>query len=174
MKKTIILLLFIFGFYFIISDVMAKNIEIPDDAIRIRVVPNSNSDYDQEIKEKVRDELQTSMYDLLKDTKSSDDARKLLEENLGYIKNNVKNVLEREKYNKNYDVNFGMNYFPEKEYKGVKYEEGYYESLLVTLGEGKGDNWWCVLFPPLCLIEAEESTDVEYKSIVKELLDKYL
>ena len=121
MKKTIILLLFIFGFYFIISDVMAKNIEIPDDAIRIRVVPNSNSDYDQEIKEKVRDELQTSMYDLLKDTKSSDDARKLLEENLGYIKNNVKNVLEREKYNKNYDVNFGMNYFPEKEYKGVKY-----------------------------------------------------
>jgi len=174
MKKTIILLLFIFGFYFIISDVMAKNIEIPDDAIRIRVVPNSNSDYDQEIKEKVRDELQTSMYDLLKDTKSSDDARKLLEENLGYIKNNVKNVLEREKYNKNYDVNFGLNYFPEKEYKGVSYEEGYYESLLVTLGEGKGDNWWCVLFPPLCLIEAEESTDVEYKSIVKELLDKYL
>lgn len=174
MKKTIILLLFIFGFYFIISDVMAKNIEIPDDAIRIRVVPNSNSDYDQEIKGKVRDELQTSMYDLLKDTKSSDDARKLLEENLDYIKNNVENVLEREKYNKNFDVNFGMNYFPEKEYKGVKYEEGYYESLLVTLGEGKGDNWWCVLFPPLCLIEAEESTEVEYKSIVKELLDKYL
>jgi len=174
MKKTIILLLFIFGFYFIISDVMAKNIEIPDDAIRIRVVPNSNSDYDQEIKGKVRDELQTSMYDLLKNTKSSDDARKVIEENLDSIKNNVENVLEREKYDKNYDVNFGMNYFPEKEYKGVKYEEGYYESLLVTLGEGKGDNWWCVLFPPLCLIEAEENTDVEYKSIVKEILDKYL
>jgi len=174
MKKTIILLLFIFGFYFIISDVMAQNIEIPDDAIRIRVVPNSNSDYDQEIKGKVRDELQTSMYDLLKNTKSSDDARKVIEENLDSIKNNVENVLEREKYDKNYDVNFGMNYFPEKEYKGVKYEEGYYESLLVTLGEGKGDNWWCVLFPPLCLIEAEENTDVEYKSIVKEILDKYL
>lgn len=174
MKKTIILLLFIFGFYFIISDVMAKNIEIPEDAIRIRVVPNSNSDYDQKVKGKVRDELQTSMYNLLKDTKSSGDARKVIEENLDSIKNNVGQVLEREKYNKNYDVNFGMNYFPEKEYKGVKYEEGYYESLLVTLGEGKGDNWWCVLFPPLCLIEAEESTDVEYKSIVKELLDKYL
>ena len=174
MKKTIILLLFIFGFYFIISDVMAKNIEIPEDAIRIRVVPNSNSDYDQKVKGKVRDELQTSMYNLLKDTKSSSDARKVTLENLDSIKNNVGKVLEREKYNKNYDVNFGMNYFPEKEYKGVKYEEGYYESLLVTLGEGKGDNWWCVLFPPLCLIEAEESTDVEYKSIVKELLDKYL
>ncbi|MEI3507940.1 MAG: stage II sporulation protein R [Bacilli bacterium] len=86
----------------------------------------------------------------------------------------VGDVLQREKYDKNYQVNFGSNYFPEKEYKGVKYEEGYYEFLLVTLGEGKGDNWWCVLFPPLCLIEADESTDVEYKSIVKELIDKYL
>lgn len=174
MKKTIILLIFILGFYCIISDVMAKNIEIPEDAIRIRVVPNSNSDYDQKIKGKVRDELQTSMYDLLKDSKNSNDAREIIENNLETIKNNVGEVLEREKYDKNYNINFGLNYFPEKEYKGVSYEEGYYESLLVTLGEGKGDNWWCVLFPPLCLIEAEESTDVEYKSIVKELLEKYL
>lgn len=174
MKKTIILLLFICGFYFVISDVLAKNIEIPEDAIRIRVVPNSNSDLDQEIKGKVKDELETSMYNLLKDTKNSDDARKKIEDNLDNIKAGVGGVLEREKYDKNYEVNFGLNYFPEKEYKGVKYEEGYYESLLVTLGEGKGDNWWCVLFPPLCLIEAEESTDVEYKSLVKELIDKYL
>ncbi len=174
MKKTIILLLFICGFYFVISDVLAKNIEIPEDAIRIRVVPNSNSDLDQEIKGKVKDELETSMYNLLKDTKNSDDARKKIEDNLDSIKAGVGGVLEREKYDKNYEVNFGLNYFPEKEYKGVKYEEGYYESLLVTLGEGKGDNWWCVLFPPLCLIEAEESTDVEYKSLAKELIDKYL
>ena len=73
-----------------------------------------------------------------------------------------------------YDINFGYNYFPEKEYKGVKYNEGYYESLLVTLGEGKGDNWWCVLFPPLCLIEADESSDVEYRSIIEEILEKYI
>lgn len=68
---------------------------------------------------------------------------------------------------------FGFNYFPSKKYKGITYKDGYYESLVVTLGEGKGDNWWCVLFPPLCLLEAEESTDVEYKSYVKELIDKY-
>lgn len=174
MKKTIILLLFICSFYFVVSGVMADSLEIPDDAIRIRVVPNSNSEYDQEIKGKVRSELESSMYNLLKDTKNSDDAREKIEANLDKIKSGVGSVLEREKYDKNYEVNFGLNYFPEKEYKGVKYEEGYYESLLVTLGEGKGDNWWCVLFPPLCLIEAEESTDTEYKSLVKELIDKYL
>jgi len=49
-----------------------------------------------------------------------------------------------------------------------------YESLLVTLGSGKGDNWWCVLFPPLCLLEAEESDKIEYKFFVQELIEKYL
>lgn len=174
MKKIIITLICISVFYFLVSDVMAKNLEIPDDAIRIRVVPNSNSDEDQAVKGKVREELQVTMYDLLKDAKNSDDAKQIVEENLDAVSKDVGSVLEKAKYNKDFKVNFGYNYFPEKEYKGVKYDEGYYQSLLVTLGEGKGDNWWCVLFPPLCLIEADESTDVEYKSIVKELIDKYL
>ena len=173
MKKTLILLTLIFGFYFLISNVMAQSIKIPDDAIRIRVVPNSNSDYDQEIKAKVKTNLESSMYNLLKNAKNSDEARTLIESNLEQIKNNVGDVLKEEKYNKDYNVNFGYNYFPEKQYKGITYDEGYYESLLVTLGEGKGDNWWCVLFPPLCLIEAEENTETEYKSLVKELIDKY-
>lgn len=174
MKKTIILLIFIGLFYGFISNVMAENIEIPDDAIRIRVVPNSNSEYDQEIKGKVRTVLESTMYNLLKDSKNSDEARKIISSNLNTVEKNVEDILQKERYDKDYKVNFGYNYFPEKEYKGVTYEEGYYESLLVTLGEGKGDNWWCVLFPPLCLVEAEESTDVEYKSLIKEVLNKYL
>ena len=153
---------------------MSSNLEIPQDAIRIRIVPNSNSKYDQQIKIKVKDKLKISLYDLLKNTKNSNQAKKVIKNNLDNIENDIKNVLQKENYNKKYNVNFGNNYFPEKEYKGVKYKEGYYESLLVTLGEGKGDNWWCVLFPPLCLIEAEESTDAEYKSLVKTLIDKYL
>ena len=153
---------------------MSSNLEIPQDAIRIRIVPNSNSKYDQQIKIKVKDKLKISLYDLLKNTKNSNQAKKVIKNNLDNIENDIKNVLQKENYNKKYNVNFGNNYFPEKEYKGVRYKEGYYESLLVTLGEGKGDNWWCVLFPPLCLIEAEESTDAEYKSLVKTLIDKYL
>ncbi len=174
MKKTIILLAAIFLFYILTSNVIAETVKIPDDAIRIRVVPNSNSDYDQEIKGKVKNSLEISMYDLLKDVKDSDEARKVIKENLNTVDKNIYNLLEKEKYDKGYKINFGYNYFPEKKYKGIKYDEGYYESLLVTLGEGKGDNWWCVLFPPLCLIEAEETTDTEYKSLVKELIDKYL
>ena len=57
----------------------------------------------------------------------------------------------------------------------VTNKEGNYESLVVKLGEGKGENFWCVLFPPLCLLEAEESDkdEVEYKSFIKEIIDKY-
>ena len=54
------------------------------------------------------------------------------------------------------------------------YKEGNYESLVVKLGEGKGENFWCVLFPPLCLMEAKESETYEYKLFVKEIFDKYL
>ena len=57
----------------------------------------------------------------------------------------------------------------------VLIEEGYYESLVITLGKGNGENWWCVLFPPLCLMEGEDNNtdEVEYKSFVKEMIDKY-
>jgi len=92
---------------------------------------------------------------------------------LDLVKGNVSDVLKERNYNLGYDVKYGYNYFPVKEYKGVKYNEGYYESLLVTLGEGKGDNYWCVLFPPLCLIEGDESDDVHYKSLIEEIIKKY-
>ena len=173
MKKTFVLIIFIGIFYVFISDALAKNLTIPNDAIRIRIIPNSNSAFDQDIKRKVRDKIEITMYDLLKNVDNSEEAQKNIVDNLELVDRDVKKILNEENYDKGYKINFGKNYFPEKEYKGVRYEEGYYESLLITLGKGEGDNWWCVLFPPLCLIEGEENTEVEYKSFVMEILDKY-
>lgn len=174
MKKTVILLLMIGMFYVFISSALAKTLTIPDDAIRIRIIPNSNSAFDQDIKLKVKDKIEITMFDLLKDASSSEEAEEIIKNNLELIDNDVKKILSEENYNEGYKINFGENYFPEKEYKGVKYEAGYYESLLITLGKGEGDNWWCVLFPPLCLIEGEENSEVEYKSIVMDIIEKYL
>ena len=173
MKKTFVLIIFIGIFYVFISDALAKNLTIPNDAIRIRIIPNSNSAFDQDIKRKVRDKIEITMYDLLKNVDNSEEAQKIIVDNLELVDRDVKKILNEENYDKGYKINFGKNYFPEKEYKGVRYEEGYYESLLITVGKGEGDNWWCVLFPPLCLIEGEENTEVEYKSFVMEILDKY-
>lgn len=174
MKKTIILSIFISIFYLFTSNVIAKTIEIPNDAVRIRIVPNSNKKEDQEIKTKVKNRLQIELYQMLKNAQNSSEAKTIINNNLNKIDEDIKKTLDEEKYEKDYNLSFGYNYFPKKEYKGIKYSEGYYESLLVTLGEGKGDNWWCVLFPPLCLIESENTKNTEYKSLIKEILDKYL
>ena len=147
---------------------------IPEDALRIRVIANSNSEYDQEIKNEVKQVIQYKMYNLLKDTKGVDEARIVINSNLNNIDKEVSDVLKNNNYELGYKINYGLNYFPSKEYKGVIYEEGYYESLVITLGSGEGDNWWCVLFPPLCLLEAESSDDIEYTSYVKELFEKYM
>lgn len=175
MKKAIFMILGIILTYIVIGNVMATNDLIPDDAIRIRVIANSNSDYDQEIKTKVKETLEYDMYNILKDTTDLEKARLLIKNNLDDVENNIDKTLQKEDYKLPFTVNFGLNYFPEKEFKGITYKEGYYESVVVTLGEGLGDNWWCVLFPPLCMLEAEETntTDVEYTTMVEEIINKY-
>lgn len=174
MKKTIFILITIFLIYYIIGVASEEIIKIPDEAIRFRVIANSNSTQDQDVKYKVKDEVESYMASILQNVDNIDESRAIISTNLDNISNKVTNVFNRNNYKLNYMVNFGLNYFPEKEFKGITYDEGYYESLVITIGEGKGDNWWCVLFPPLCMLEAEESTDVEYKSFVKEIVDKYI
>lgn len=173
MKKAIFLFIGIIIIYMIIGNVVAKTDIIPDEAIRIRVIANSNSNYDQKIKNKVKETVEYDMYNLLKNTTDLTEARELIKQNLNDVEKDIDIVLQKENYKLPFDINFGLNYFPEKEFKGIIYNEGYYESVVVTLGEGLGDNWWCVLFPPLCMIEAEQSTDVEYTTMVEEIINKY-
>jgi len=144
-----------------------------DNMLRVRVIANSNSEYDQEIKTKVSNNLKTKLYNLLKEEDSIETARKKINDNMSELSNNVNESLKDIDYS--YTINYGYNYFPEKEYNGKTYKEGNYESLLVTLGKGEGDNWWCVLFPPICLLEAEETNEeVEYSSFFKTLFDKII
>lgn len=146
---------------------------IPNEAIRLRVIPNSNSEEDVNIKLKVKERVEKSLYSILKEANTVNEARSIIKNNLSNIDYQVKEVLNQNNYNLGYKVNYGQNFFPEKVFKETKYNEGYYESLVVTIGAGEGDNWWCVLFPPLCLLEAEESDEAEYKFFVQELIDKY-
>lgn len=175
MKKFIIILLACLSLYMFFSKTNnQEDVRIPDSAIRFRVLANSNSPRDQKIKQDVKDKMQKELYTLLENTKSTKEARNLIQGNM----DNFNKILQEEMADKEYSytIDYGMHEFPEKTYKGITYEAGEYESLLVTLGEGKGDNWWCVLFPPLCLLEAEETTntnEVEYKSFIKELIEKY-
>lgn len=173
MKKVFV---FILMLLLVVSVYKKSNdsVKIPDSAIRFRILANSNSPRDQKIKEDIRDKMQKELYSLLQNSKSINDSRKIINSNMSNFDEILKDSMKDIEYS--YSIDYGMHYFPSKTYKGITYEEGNYESLLVTLGSGKGDNWWCVLFPPLCLLEAEESSDVkdvEYKSFIKEIIEKY-
>lgn len=157
----------------IIIGVYSQNqteLSIPDSSIRLRVIPNSNNSKDINIKEQVKDYLETDVYTLLKDTNNIESARNIINKNLPKIEVNIDNIFKDNNYNIPYKINFGNNYFPEKTYNGVTYKEGEYESLVIYIGDAKGDNWWCVLFPNYCLVDKKE--DTQYKSYFKELFNK--
>ena len=149
---------------------------IPKEAIRFRIIANSNSIDDQKIKYLVRDEIEEEIMSDIEDVNDLSTVRQTLSQNTNKYSTLIEKLLSNNNISTPISVNYGINYFPEKNYKGVKYSEGNYESLVVTLGEGIGNNWWCVLFPPLCLLEAEEEQakeEVEYKFFVQELIDKF-
>lgn len=171
--KTFITLISIFISFYLIGIFFDGNVRIPEESIRLRVLANSNDEYDQEIKKEVALALQDEISNILTDEDNIDTAKTKLKQNIAKLDYKINNIFSAKNYNRSYNINLGLNYFPQKEFKGITYNEGYYESVLVTIGEGKGNNWWCVLFPPLCVLEAEESDNIEYTSLVKEIIDNY-
>lgn len=173
MKKVLIVLAILVLGYVFISKKQDYYI-IPDDSIRFRVIANSNSVYDKYVKIKVKESLEQSFYDDLSNSTSIEESRHIITNNIEEYKSIVRKTLNDLSYDEGFTINYGLNYFPEKEYKGVIYEEGNYESLVITIGKGEGENFWCVLFPPICTLEAEETDDIEYRFLIKDLFDKYI
>ena len=166
MKKVIVILFITMVSLVTINE--KENILIPDNAIRFRVIANSDSEEDQLLKLEVKDNIEKELYKLVGEANNIDEARNIITNNL----DKVDTVLK--KYNINYDISYGNNYFPEKTYKGVTYKAGNYESLVITVGEGLGKNWWCVLFPPLCLLDENNNIEeAEYKLYVNELINNF-
>ena len=173
MRKIIFIILVILISIFVYVNVNADVI-IPDSAIRVRVVPNSNSIIDQNMKEKVKNYVSNYMAIKLNGIDDIDKAREIINDSIDELNDNIGNMFKDNNYKMNYKISFGSNYFPNKVYKGVIYKDGYYESLVVYIGEAKGNNWWCVLFPPLCLLDVNENEtgEVEYRSFVRDMIDK--
>lgn len=143
---------------------------IPNNAIRFRVVSSSNTLSDQTIKNKVSKNIQNKIYVLTKNTSTYTETKKVLDNNYEYLKDSIEEELKNSNVNYSYHLNIGRNYFPSKEYKGIKYDAGYYDSVSIELGNHDGLNWWCIIYPPLCLID-EDTTDIEYTTLAQELID---
>lgn len=170
MKKVIIFLFIVTIVLAIKNSSNADKILIPTDAIRFRIIANSNIIEDQETKMQIKTDLEPIIKNILEESNNLDETRLLINKNTNKMEDIIK------KRTTSYKINYGNNYFPEKTYKNVVYKEGNYESLVITLGDGLGENWWCVLFPPLCLLEAQEeqTENINYSFYIKDILDKYL
>ena len=163
MKKIVFLLFVIILCFSVVYK--KKEIIIPNEAIRIRILANSNKVEDQKLKADIKNDVNKYLYTKLTNVSTYNEANNIIQNSIVDIQNIV------EEYTNDYNISYSNNYFPEKDYKGVKYNEGYYPSLLITLGKGEGNNFWCVLFPPLCMID-EENNNREYKFLINELLKK--
>ncbi|MDF2613483.1 MAG: spoIIR [Clostridia bacterium] len=127
---------------------------LSDKVIRFHVVANSDTTEDQLLKQQVRDEVIAYMEPMLKESTSIDQTRELIKQNLTHIKNVAEGVVK--KWDKEYEIYTALDYaeFPMKEYGDVVLPAGEYEACRIIIGEGKGENWWCVMFPPLCYMDA--------------------
>lgn len=123
--------------------------------IRLHVIANSDSEEDQELKLKVRDEI-IKKTKSLQESQSIEDSREYLQTHLNDMEETANKVIEENGKSYKAEANLGIRWIPEKTYGDMYFPAGNYEALNLTLGRGEGQNWWCVLFPPLCLIEEDE------------------
>ncbi len=130
--------------------------EIYDSVVRLHVLANSDSEEDQALKIKVRDEILEVVSEFACECDNIDEAMALIEKNSEKIKQSAIDRIKKEGFEYDVAVLLGKEDYPTRNYESFCFPSGEYLSLRVIIGKGKGENWWCVLFPPLCMSAASE------------------
>ncbi len=144
------------------------------DFLRVHIRANSNLEIDQEVKLLVRDEVVKYIAPKVQNL-DKQQAFQLIKKEQKEIQAVADLVLEREGLAYNSKASLKKEYFPMREYGGKQFESGEYDALILELGQAKGDNWWCVVYPPLCFVGGEDvgADEIIYKSKIKELFEGF-
>ena len=175
-KMVIILTFLLFIYTSICAISYAQNIstDIASSVFRLHVIANSDSKEDQDLKYKVRDNLLKYMNKICKNCTSKEDAISLVEKNKDIFKQIALDTISNEGFSYDDNINIGNFEFPTKNYGDISLPAGLYDALRVEIGEAKGQNWWCVMFPPLCFVDIssgvvpEESKEVLQDNLTEE------
>lgn len=131
--------------------------EIYEDTLRLHILANSDSKADQELKLKIRDRVLTKYGDILRCGRSIDDAREKADRLLPDIERDAEGWIKELGYNYSVRATLGVEWYDTREYEDFTLPAGYYSSLRIIIGSGEGKNWWCVMYPPLCMEMASEA-----------------
>ena len=154
LKIIIIISLFIL-FLFITAKSYANTVstELSNNIFRLHIIANSDTEDDQELKLKVRDEIIEYMENLTENCETKDEVISLVNENIDEFYNIAQSIISDNGYNYQINIEIGNFYFPTKVYGNISLPSGFYDALKIEIGEAKGENWWCSLFPPLCFTD---------------------
>ena len=171
------------------ADVCVRYDDITDDLLRLHILAQSDSEYDQSVKLLVRDALLERSEEIFGDSSSREDILEAARENLAYAEQTANAVLEENGCTYKAHCELAEMYFDKRVYGDITVPQGEYTALRVTLGSGNGHNWWCVIYPPLCLpcFTEDETDDIseeekdilaepekyEVKLYIAELIKKY-
>ena len=135
--------------------------KIYESVVRLHVLANSDSEEDQTLKLKVRDAILSYVSPLVIDSQCKEAAIEILQGDLENIEKEAKRIVVEQGYEYNVEVMLTLEDYPTRNYEAMSFPSGEYVSLRVLIGEAEGQNWWCVLFPPLCLSAASEKAENE-------------
>ena len=143
---------------------------IKENVVRLHIVANSNSGQDQSIKLKVRDRILKDGKNIFSSSKNPADALRLPSENKEYIKKIAEDELIKNGFSKKVSVSVGEFSFPQKTYSEFTFPKGKYNAVRVEIGDAKGKNWWCVMYPPLCFVQGVAKIPEETDAVMRENL----
>lgn len=154
-KMSIILsiLLFLYTTVCAYSYAETTSSDIANSVFRLHVIANSDSNEDQELKYKVRDSLLNYMNNICNNCNSKSEAIEIVTKNKEEFKKVALQTIKENGYNYDVKIEIGNFEFPTKHYGGISLPAGFYDALKVEIGEAKGQNWWCVMFPSLCFVD---------------------
>lgn len=168
---TLSFLLFIYTSICAFSYAEYISTDISNSVFRLHVLANSDSKEDQDLKYKVRDSLLNYMNSICNNCSNKEEAISLVEKNKDMFKQVALDTIHNEGYNYDVNINTGNFDFPTKTYGDISLPAGSYDALRVEIGEAKGQNWWCVMFPPLCFVDVSSGiVPDESKKILDENL----
>ena len=169
---TLIILAFVYIGYPYIKD-QKENIDgLKRNIIRFHVIANSDSEDDQALKLKIRDRILNEMGEQFENSSSIDESRRMIESNMDTLKYIAEDEIKKDGKDYMAQVYLGEDDFPTKSYGGITFPAGEYEALKVVIGEGKGKNWWCVMFPPLCFVDITHGISGDVQEELKEVLSE--